>query len=49
MKIWLSVRSVLSEAVASVGEGEIVAIGLTNQRETTIVWDALSGRPSATP
>ena len=45
MKIWLSVRSVLSEAVASVGEGEIVAIGLTNQRETTIVWDALSGRP----
>ena len=45
MKIWLSVRSVLSEAVASVGEGEIVALGLTNQRETTIVWDALSGRP----
>lgn len=45
MKIWLSVRSVLNEAVAAAGEAEIAAIGLTNQRETTIVWDALTGRP----
>ena len=45
MKIWLSVHSVLNEAVAAAGEAEIAAIGLTNQRETTIVWDALTGRP----
>ena len=45
MKIWLSARSVLNEAVAAAGEAEIAAIGLTNQRETTIVWDALTGRP----
>ena len=45
MKIWYSVRAVLAEAVESVGEGVIEAIGVTNQRETTIVWDAVSGRP----
>ena len=45
VKIWQSVRSVLAEAVASVPEGSVKAIGVTNQRETTIVWDALSGRP----
>lgn len=45
MKIWQSVRSVLAEALGSVPEGSVRAIGVTNQRETTVVWDAISGRP----
>ena len=45
VKIWCSVRALLGEAVASVGDGEIAALGISNQRETTIVWDAVSGRP----
>lgn len=45
MKIWQSVRSVLVDAAGSVPSGSIQAIGVTNQRETTIVWDAVSGRP----
>ena len=45
VKIWRSVRALLGEAVASVGDGEIAALGISNQRETTIVWDAVSGRP----
>src|SRR5213593_1217894 len=46
-EIWSTVarsaRSALSEA--RVGGDEIVAIGITNQRETTIVWDRASGAP----
>lgn len=40
--IWESVREVALEASAGY---EISAIGITNQRETTIVWDALTGEP----
>lgn len=40
--IWESVLEVTLEAV---GDLEISAIGITNQRETTIVWDAVSGEP----
>jgi glycerol kinase len=32
-------------AAAGVGPSELVAIGVTNQRETTIVWDRATGRP----
>lgn len=45
MEIWSSMRAVMTEAVASVGDAEIVALGIANQRETTIVWDAVTGRP----
>jgi len=34
-------------AQASVGVGAVVAIGITNQRETTVLWDRASGRPLA--
>lgn len=47
MEIWSSQISVLSEAMSSIncsGE-EIAAIGITNQRETTIVWDKDTGKP----
>jgi len=47
MEIWASQLAVLAEAVASLGsEADAVdGIGITNQRETTIVWDAATGRP----
>ncbi len=45
--IWSSQYSVMMEAMASLGVSgaEIAAIGITNQRETTIVWNRLTGEP----
>ena len=47
MEIWSSEAAVIAEAISKIGIGgkEIAAIGITNQRETTIVWDAETGRP----
>lgn len=47
MEIWSSVQSVCAEALAhkDVSGDEIAAIGITNQRETTVVWDKNTGRP----
>ena len=47
MEIWSSQYSVLIEALAQTGIApeDIAAIGITNQRETTIVWDKQTGRP----
>ena len=46
-QIWASVEAALSLALgqAKVAPDAIAAIGLTNQRETTIVWDRATGRP----
>ncbi|MBR5735387.1 MAG: glycerol kinase GlpK [Bacteroidales bacterium] len=46
-EIWSSQSGVMAEAIASMGIGaaDIAAIGITNQRETTIVWDAETGEP----
>jgi glycerol kinase len=46
-EIWSSQISVASEAVVKAGitVHDIIAIGITNQRETTIVWDKHSGEP----
>lgn len=46
-EIWSSQLSVATEAVAQAGIKvvEIAAIGITNQRETTIVWDRKTGKP----
>ena len=46
-EIWSSQFSVLTEAMAGVGAGteDIVGIGITNQRETTIVWNRHTGKP----
>lgn len=45
--IWSSEASVIAEAITSVGINglNIAGIGITNQRETTIVWDAETGEP----
>lgn len=47
MEIWSSQISVAAEAMAQVGAGasDICAIGITNQRETTIVWNRHTGQP----
>lgn len=46
-EIWSSQLSVATEAVAKAGlkASSIAAIGITNQRETAVVWDRASGRP----
>jgi len=47
MEIWGSQSGVVSELLATTGIGaeEIAAIGITNQRETTIVWERQTGKP----
>ena len=47
MEIWSSQYAVMMEVVAQSGVDprEIAAIGITNQRETTIVWDKETGKP----
>ena len=47
MEIWSTQYSVLTEVLAQTGVApeELAAIGITNQRETTIVWDRETGRP----
>src|SRR6185369_10649039 len=46
-EIWASQIGVAVEAIARAGltSSDIAAIGIANQRETTIVWDRHSGRP----
>lgn len=44
-EIWQSVLGALGDAVKASGAGDIAAIGITNQRETTIVWDRKTGAP----
>ena len=44
--IWSSQYSVMTEALTMLGEDECIAgIGITNQRETTIVWNKQTGEP----
>ncbi len=47
MEIWSSQISVATEAMAKLGIGaeEIASIGITNQRETAIVWNKETGQP----
>ena len=47
VEIWATQRGVLTEALEKTGinPAQIAAIGITNQRETTIVWDKETGQP----
>jgi glycerol kinase len=47
MEIWASQSGVAREVLELTGvrPGQVAAIGIANQRETTIVWDKASGRP----
>jgi glycerol kinase len=45
VEIWESVQNVVRAVVEKVGAVSINAIGITNQRETTVVWDRHTGKP----
>ena len=47
--IWEDARQVMAEVVikANIPPYKIAGIGLTNQRETTVIWDRLTGEPIA--
>lgn len=47
LEIWESQRSVMMEAMKKVNATaeEVATIGITNQRETTVVWDKTTGQP----
>ena len=49
LEIWRTVAEVVPLALtqARIGAGELAAIGLTNQRETVVLWDRASGQPVA--
>ncbi len=48
-EIWLSTQSVIAEALINgqINPEQIVSIGITNQRETAVVWDKKTGVPVA--
>lgn len=45
-EIWISQASVIAEVISQMGINgrSIAAIGITNQRETTVVWDKITGQ-----
>lgn len=47
IEIWTSQASVATEAItkANISADQIAAIGITNQRETTILWERATGKP----
>jgi glycerol kinase len=47
MEIWANVQEVVAGAIRAAGvtRKDIVAIGITNQRETTVLWDRHTGQP----
>ena len=46
-EVWANVRSVVADALskAELNASNIAAVGITNQRETTVVWDKNTGEP----
>jgi glycerol kinase len=45
LEIWSSVINSVDEVLTKVSVTQIAAIGITNQRETTVVWDRATGKP----
>ncbi len=47
MEIWTNTKDVITQALgwADIGPEQLAAIGVTNQRETTLLWDADTGTP----
>src|ERR1700760_2057497 len=46
-EIWENVQIVTAEALArlKIGPADLAAVGITNQRETTVLWDRATGKP----
>jgi glycerol kinase len=49
LEIWANVENVVGQALDRLGIGpaDLAAVGVTNQRETTVLWDRASGEPIA--
>jgi glycerol kinase len=49
VEIWSKTTSVIQGALdkAGISRSDLAAVGMTNQRETTVVWDAATGQPVA--
>jgi glycerol kinase len=45
MEIWASVEDVVKQTLSKFNAEDIAAIGITNQRETTVVWEKNTGKP----
>lgn len=47
IEIWEAVLSTIADALISsnISPAEIASIGITNQRETTVIWDKITGEP----
>jgi glycerol kinase len=45
LEIWQRTQEVVREGLDKVQASDIAAVGVTNQRETTVVWERSSGRP----
>ncbi|MBP2703762.1 glycerol kinase GlpK [Microbispora sp. RL4-1S] len=47
MEIWRNLERIAPEALAQagIGPGEVAAVGIANQRETTVLWDRRTGLP----
>ena len=43
--IWTAAHTTLAEVVQQIDDGDVVAIGITNQRETVVAWERATGRP----
>lgn len=43
--IWEAVAALIAELAAAAGAADIVAVAISNQRETIVVWEAETGRP----
>ena len=48
-EIWQRTREVIAEAMSQAGlkAGDLAAVGITNQRETTVLWNRKTGKPAA--
>jgi glycerol kinase len=44
-EIWATTKRALTDVLAEVGADNVACIGITNQRETTIVWNRVTGEP----
>jgi glycerol kinase len=47
LEIWQCTQAVIKEVLSKgeIRQGDIAAVGITNQRETTLVWDKYTGKP----
>jgi len=45
--LWSSVVEAIDACLEQAGDAELAAIGVTNQRESVVVWDRKSGEPAA--